>query len=102
MGDVTGLARSSTALADLFVMAGRLEDAIALLADSISLNFEKGSALGLAFNRRALVTLRQTMAQAHGPEAERFQDAFAAVDSRLTQAESILGRVVLPGETPES
>jgi sulfite reductase beta subunit-like hemoprotein len=93
MGDVTGLARSSTALADLFVMAGRLEDAIALLADSISLNFEKGS---------ALVTLRQTMAQAHGPEAERFQDAFAAVDSRLTQAESILGRVVLPGETPES
>ena len=98
IGDVTGLARSAAALADLFVRAGRPGEAIALLADSIALNFEKGSPIGLAFNRRAFATLAQAAAQVHGPEAERLRGALHEVESRLTQAESVLGRLVLPGE----
>jgi hypothetical protein len=98
MGDVTGLARSAAALADLFVRAGRPGEAIALLADSITLNFEKGSPIGLAFNRRAFATLSQAAAQVQGPEAEGLRGALREVESRLTQAEAVLGRLVLPGE----
>jgi tetratricopeptide (TPR) repeat protein len=99
IGDVTGLARSTAALADLCVVAGQLDDAVALLANSIALNFEKGSPIGLAFNRRALGALAKATAQAHGPETERFRGALAEIESRLAQAESVLGRLVLPGET---
>jgi tetratricopeptide (TPR) repeat protein len=100
LGDVTGLARSTAALADLYGMTGRLGEAVALLADSITLNFEKGSPLGLAVNRRALEALAHAAAQAQGPGAERLQDAVAEVERRLVRAESVLGRVVLPGEDP--
>ena len=96
---MTGLARSTAALADLCMMAGRLDDAVALLANSITLNFEKGSPIGLAFNRRALGALATATAQTHGPGAERFRGALEEVESRLAQAESVLGRLVLPGET---
>ena len=46
LGDIIGLARSTAALADVLAMAGRLEEAAALLADSVALNFEKGSPIG--------------------------------------------------------
>ncbi len=98
-GDVTGLARSTAALADLFVRAGRLGDAIALLTNSIALNSDKGSPIGLAFNRRALNVLAQATSQIRGPEAEQLRGAVAEVEHRLSQAEAVLGRVVLPGET---
>jgi tetratricopeptide (TPR) repeat protein len=97
LGDVIGLARSTAALANLCGMTGRLSEAVALLADSINLNFQKGSPLGLAVNRRALEALVRTAAQEQGPEAERLQSAVAEVERRLVQAESILGRMVLPG-----
>jgi tetratricopeptide (TPR) repeat protein len=97
LGDVIGLARSTAALANLCGMTGRLSEAVALLADSINLNFQKGSPLGLAVNRRALEALVRTAAQDQGPEAERLQSAVAEVERRLVQAESILGRMVLPG-----
>jgi hypothetical protein len=69
-----------------------------LLANSITLNFEKGSPIGLAFNRRALDALANVAGQAHGPETESVRSALAEVESRLVQAESVLGRLVLPGE----
>jgi tetratricopeptide (TPR) repeat protein len=97
IGDVTGLARSTAALADVCVKTGRLDDAVALLANSITLNFDKGSPIGLAFNRRALGAITNA-AQAHGPAAERFRGALEEVESRLAQAESVLGQLVLPGE----
>jgi hypothetical protein len=96
---VTGLARSTAALAELSIRTGRLEDAVALLADSINLNFEKGSPLGLAFNRRAFEALATATAQTHDPGSERVRSALAEVGRHLEQAESVLGRLVLPGET---
>jgi hypothetical protein len=97
-GDVAGLARSTAALAELCMTAGHLGDAAALLADSIILNFEKGSPIGLAFNRHALGALTKAATQAHGPDAEQLRGAVADVESRLAQAEAVLGRVGLPGE----
>jgi tetratricopeptide (TPR) repeat protein len=99
IGDVTGLARSTAALAELCVRTGQLEDAMALLANSITLNLEKGSPLGLAFNRRTCATLATAAAQAHDPGAESRRGALVEVEKRLAQAEAVLGRLVLPGET---
>jgi len=99
IGDITGLARSTAALAELCVMTERLEDAIALLTDSITLNFEKGSPLGLAFNRHTLDALAQATTQAHGAGTARYRGALDEVESRLAQAEAVFGRLVLPGET---
>ena len=98
LGDVAGLARSTAALAELCVRAGQLGDAVALLADSITLNFEKGSPIGLAFNRQTLEALVKAATQTHGPDAEKLRGAVADVEGRLAQAESVLGRVGLPGE----
>lgn len=98
LGDMTGLARSTAALADLCVLAGHPGDAVALLADSITLNLEKGSPIGLAFNRRALSALVRAMSQTHGPEAEHCRAAITEVERRLSQAEAVCGRLVLPGE----
>jgi tetratricopeptide (TPR) repeat protein len=99
LGDVPGLARSTAALAELCMMAGQLGEAVALLADSITLNVEKGSPIGLAFNRQTLGALTRAAAQAHDPDADRLRGALAEVEGRLAQAESVLGRVGLPGET---
>jgi tetratricopeptide (TPR) repeat protein len=96
LGDVVGLARSTAALGELCMMAGQLGDAIALLADSVTLNIDKGSPIGLAFNRQSLGALARAAAQTHGPDAERLRSAVAEVESRLSQAESVLGRVGLP------
>jgi tetratricopeptide (TPR) repeat protein len=98
LGDVIGAARSAAALAELYKMTGRLADALALLADSITLNFEKGSPLGLAVNRRALGALAEAAAQTHGPGAENLQGGVEEVERRLLQAESVLGRMELPAE----
>jgi tetratricopeptide (TPR) repeat protein len=98
LGDVIGLARSTAALADMYGSMGRLEEALALLADSITLNLEKGSPMGLAVNRRALEVIAHTAAQAQSPAAEQLRNAVAEVERRLVQAETVLGRVELPGE----
>ena len=96
LGDVTGLARTTAALSDVLAAGGRPTDAAALLADSVGLNYEKGSPLGLAFNRRALEALRSRAADLRdGRELEELLDA---VEDRLAGAEEELGRIDLPGE----
>jgi tetratricopeptide (TPR) repeat protein len=97
LGDVVGLARSTAALADVCMRAGQLDHAVALLADSITLNIDKGSPIGLAFNRQALGALTQATAQIHGPGATHLQVALADLEDRLVQAEAVFGRVGLPG-----
>jgi tetratricopeptide (TPR) repeat protein len=98
LGDVIGAARSTAALAELYRMTGRLADALALLDNSIRLNFEKGSPLGLAVNRRALSALADAVTQAQGPGVGDLRGAVEEVKRHLTQAESVLGRMELPGE----
>jgi tetratricopeptide (TPR) repeat protein len=98
LGDVAGLARSTAALAEVYMLAGQCNAAVALLTNSIMLNVEKGSPSGLAFNRHALGALATATAQAQGPDAERLRGAVADLESRLAQAEAVLGRVGLPRE----
>ncbi|MFO0568106.1 MAG: tetratricopeptide repeat protein [Polyangiaceae bacterium] len=57
VSDFIGLARTTAALADIALESGNPARAIELLESSIELNREKGSPLGLAFNRRALGSL---------------------------------------------
>jgi hypothetical protein len=80
------------------MMAGQFDNAVTLLANSITLNVEKGSPIGLAFNRQALGALTKAATQAHGPDTERLRGVVADLASRLAQAEAVLGRVGLPGE----
>jgi hypothetical protein len=68
-----------------------------LLANSITLNAEKGSPIGLAFNRHTLGALMKAAAQVHSPGTEQLRGALADLENRLAQAESVLGRVELPG-----
>jgi len=98
LGDVAGLARSTAALADVYMLAGQFDHAVALLANSLVLNVDKGSPIGLAFNRQALGVLTRAAALAHGSDAEQFRGTVADLASRLAQAEAILGRVGLPEE----
>jgi tetratricopeptide (TPR) repeat protein len=98
LGDVVGLARSTAALAELCITTAQLEDAVALLTSSIALNFEKGSPIGLAFNRRTFEALHVAARQGHAPDAQGLWGALREVEGQLVQAESVLGRLVLPGE----
>ena len=97
LGDAAGLARSTAALADMCMLAGQLDHAVALLADSITLNVEKGSLSGLVFNRQALGTSPEPLPRPMA-DAERLRGAVADLASRLAQAEAVHGRVGLPGE----
>lgn len=92
-GDLVGLARSTAALSELLAADGRVEDALAVLSDSIALNFEKGSPIGLAFNRRALAALEQAAGGARAADGP-----LGETRARLESAESVLGRMKLPGE----
>ncbi len=98
MGDVTGLARTTAALADLCIAADQLGEAATLLADSVGLNFEKGSPIGLAFNRRAFFALQMAAQQALGEKAEHLPRLLTEVERRLVEAEAVLGQLTLPGE----
>ena len=99
MGDFTGLARTTAALADLCIASDQLGEAATLLADSVALNFEKGSPIGLAFNRRAFHALHMAVEQAHGEKADALPRLLTEVERRLIQAEAILGQLTLPGES---
>ena len=88
LGDVAGLARSTATLAELCMRAGQFDNAIALLANAITLNVEKGSPIGLAFNRHTLGALAQAAAQAHGPDTVQLQGALADIEGRLALAQS--------------
>jgi tetratricopeptide (TPR) repeat protein len=93
IGDLIGLARSTAGLSELLLAMGRARDALALLAESVGFNLEKGSPLGLAYNRRAFDAM---IARIPG-DAELTAIA-AQVEARLAKAESVLGRISLPGE----
>ncbi len=93
--DVIGLARTSAALADIARDGGDYERAIVLLGGSIELNLDKGSPLGLAFNRRTLGTL---LRQLSSSERRDLHDELSRVAQRLEVAEGAIGRIDLPEE----
>ena len=92
-GDLIGLARSTAALSEVLAVEGRHGDALIVLADSITLNLEKGSPIGLAFNRRTLTALAQDISP-HSEAAETLRH----LADQLAAAEGTLGRIKLPGE----
>lgn len=99
VGDVTGLARSTAALAELLIKTDRLGEALPLLGSSLDLNLEKGSPIGLAFNRKTLEALSEVMQHSAPPRAEPLRSALREVENKLSMAESVLGRSVLPSES---
>ncbi len=91
LGDVLGLARTTAALAEVLFVQGEHPGALALLSESIALNLEKGSPIGLAYNRRSLEQLgRKLPLEAAG--------ALQDISRRLTSAEAVLGRIKLPAD----
>lgn len=91
MGDVIGLARSTAGLADLLAETGEVEKTLQALADSVALNVEKGSPVGLAFNRATLERLRDQLPGDQQTGVERLLE-------HLARAERTLGRVPVPPE----
>jgi tetratricopeptide (TPR) repeat protein len=89
LGDVIGLARTTAGLAEVMFARGEHPAALTLLGESISFNLEKGSPIGLAYNRRSLEQIgRKLPLDAAG--------ALQDLSRRLTNAESVLGRIKLP------
>ncbi|WP_437717519.1 hypothetical protein WMF45_14570 [Sorangium sp. So ce448] len=93
LGDLLGLARSTAALAEVLSAKGLHREALAVLAESMVMNLEKGSPLGLAYNRRALNALVPNISL-QGEEAEELRKLAA----QLAAAEAALGRARLPSE----
>ncbi|MEM6996176.1 MAG: hypothetical protein AAF721_37055, partial [Myxococcota bacterium] len=91
--DAVGLARTTAALSDLYLASDRAEEGISVLGDSVALNYEKGSPIGLAHNRRALERQRAALEKEGKLSAVQ---AFAEVLKKLEHAESVLGRIELP------
>lgn len=93
LGDVTGLARTTAAMAEVLAARSMHRNALMVLGDSIALNLDKGSPIGLAFNRQAYDVLARDLS---GHQPAEVMRALAEVSQRLEQAESLLGRAVLP------
>ncbi|WP_437319985.1 hypothetical protein [Sorangium sp. So ce385] len=93
LGDLIGLARSTAALAEVLSAKGLHREALSLLAESMAMNLEKGSPLGLAYNRRALNALVPNISL-QGEEAGLLRK----IAAELAAAEAALGRLRLPGE----
>lgn len=83
VGDALGLARTAGALSDLLVASGRIADAIALLEGSVQLNREKGSPLGLAYNREALGLLAGTLDR---DQRSEFGDQLGVLEETIAAA----------------
>lgn len=62
VADLTGLARITAGLAQVFTESGSPHDALGMLASSIALNLEKGSPIGLAFDERILGQVEDAIA----------------------------------------
>ena len=93
LADLIGLARTAGALSEALARAGKPRDALAFLAESIEMNRAKGSALGVALNRRALEGLLEPARDAGLAALLR------EVQAKLLAAEELLGAITLPGET---
>lgn len=97
--DVLGLARTTAAMADVLMAAGQLGGALALLQESLALNVEKGSPIGLAFVRRSVERIADRLTRSPVPGS--LLDERRAVGQLLEQLEMTeqqLGRVRLPAE----
>lgn len=93
LGDVLGVARTSAALAEALAQAGRPRDALEMLGQSVRLNAAKGSAAGVAWNRRAFDQLWSSLdsraRRALLPTARPVAEALEAAERRT-------GRLRLP------
>jgi len=98
LGDVTGLARSAATMSELLLQDGQVERALALLADSVALNFEKGSPAGLGFNRVGLERLARAVEAHDGPVDSRVLQALAQLDAQIKEGiEHGAGRPIARG-----
>jgi tetratricopeptide (TPR) repeat protein len=97
LGDVIGLARTTGTLSEVLTAQGQFQDALSLLAESIALNLEKGSPVGLAYNRRSLGAIVAAVPPAGRARVSR---AVEAVTGRLVAAEGMLARIPLPDSEP--
>lgn len=97
--DVLGLARTTAAMADVLLAAGQLGGALALLHESLALNVEKGSPIGLAFVRRSVERIADRLTNAQAPNGLlQERRAAAQILEQIAMAEQQLGRVRLPAE----
>jgi hypothetical protein len=87
-GDFIGLARTAAAMSAVYAEARSPLDALALLGESIGLNLEKGSPLGLAYNRKAVETIEAALGRLGGDADPRLSAALAEIGSRLEAAEA--------------
>ncbi|MCB1742674.1 MAG: hypothetical protein KDK91_20025, partial [Gammaproteobacteria bacterium] len=92
LGDATGLARTCAAYTELLLTAGQAQEALNMLAQSVALNYQKGSRAGLAFNRESLAKLRE---QSSADEPD-LSTRITQLEGDLQRAERILGRAQLP------
>ncbi len=97
LGDVGGLARSTAALAELYIAAERPAKALGALRDSVAFNLDKGSPLGMAVNRRTVDRLKQVLALDPRSTPALVQ-AVQEVDQEIDAAETMLGRISVPGD----
>jgi tetratricopeptide (TPR) repeat protein len=97
LGDMIGLARSTAALAELYIAAGRPAEALGALRESVAFNVDKGSPLGLAVNRRTLKSLERALAE-DPRKLPALVLAIREVEDALGRAETMLGRVSVPGD----
>ena len=93
LGDLTGLARTTEALSEVLAAGGRDPEALTLLRDSVLFNREKGSPLGLAFNRRTFLGLAK-----RASARVELAPALAELAELLDAGEGELGALHLPGE----
>jgi tetratricopeptide (TPR) repeat protein len=94
-GDWTGLARTSAALADLFLTRGKYPQALQCIRESAILNMEKGAPIGIAFNRRDFAQLRTQLAK-HSELPLSLHRQMTEVEQLLAHAERVLGAIPLP------
>ena len=97
--DVLGLARTTAAMADVLASTGQLGGAIALLSESLALNAEKGSPIGLAFVRQSVerIAARVTSAAESASNSQERRAVQHLLES-IVAAEQQLGRVRLPAD----
>lgn len=95
--DVIGLARTAAAMSDVYVAAEQPREALGVLANSITLNEEKGSPLGLAYNRQAIEALEKATESGNGGGAD-FDEALSELRARIHEAQAYWGEVPIPGQ----
>lgn len=93
IGDLMGLATTTEVLSQVLAWCGRNAEAVKLLRDSVVFNRDKGSPLGLMFDRGAFTALSSRLASlpAHA-------DGLREVEVLLTAGERELGALPQPNE----